>query len=443
MLRFDPTTPTELQRQDWTCSIRSTMWVLKSLGIDVTPEDAQDSMSPRFVRSDVGLLNADGSGLVTVLKERWGLTAVNHGSVTFEEVAALAGKTPVMVGLRNWGLNPDQDEGHWSAVRGFDGTNLLLANPAGTGPKYGQQSLNRQQFEARGGASMVYVPLEQGSATEVTLPGIDVASWQGLVDWAAVAASGQAAFAFTKATGGTQYVNPTLVHNWKGIREHGLVRGAYHYAFESTNQPLPGEGPISEAKFFVENLEKIGGFAQGDLLALDLEDGEGNLGEWALSWLITVEQLTGIRPFVYTGAWFAGPHGLASRPALSNYPLWLAAYRQVQPSAPAPWSSVDIWQYTAKGSVPGIKGDVDLNRFNGTLDELRALGKGASVVPPFQFVFGFGQLALELGPEHVGEPLENEHPAERNGHPIQHQLTTRGEMVYWTEHNRSHFYPSS
>lgn len=57
-MQFDPNTPTYLQRNPWTCSIATVIWILRSLGINVTPADAQDAMSPRWVRSDVGLLDA-------------------------------------------------------------------------------------------------------------------------------------------------------------------------------------------------------------------------------------------------------------------------------------------------------------------------------------------------------------------------------------------------
>ena len=159
-LQFDPHTPTELQRQDWTCSIRATMWMLKSLGIAVTPEEAQDAMSPRYVTPDVGLLDASGAGIVEVLRDRWGVGAVNNAAATFDDVLAVAGRQPVAVGLRNWG---GPHKGHWTAVRGWDGPpgaeRLLLANPGGTGAVYGQQTLNREQFDARGPASMVVIPL--------------------------------------------------------------------------------------------------------------------------------------------------------------------------------------------------------------------------------------------------------------------------------------------
>lgn len=154
---FNPTTPTELQRQPWTCSIRSVMWLLKSIGISVTPDEAQDAMAPIYVNSDVGLKEASGAGVVEVLRDRWGVHAVNFPSLSFDEALSLAGTGPLAIGLRRWG---GDQKGHWSAVRGRDGLDrLVLANPGGTGPIYGQQTLNRQQFDARGPASGVFIPV--------------------------------------------------------------------------------------------------------------------------------------------------------------------------------------------------------------------------------------------------------------------------------------------
>lgn len=155
-LAFDPNTPTELQRQDWTCSIRSVMWMLKSLGIPVTPEDAQDAMSPKYVTPELGLLDASGAGMVAALQDTWGVGAVNDANATFDEVVAVAGRQPVAIGLRNWG---GPGYGHWSAVRGVQDLRLVLANPGGTGPRFGQQTLTRAEFDERGPASMVTIPL--------------------------------------------------------------------------------------------------------------------------------------------------------------------------------------------------------------------------------------------------------------------------------------------
>lgn len=154
--RFDAATPDELQRQDWTCAIRSTMWLLKSIGIAVTPDEAQDAMHPRYVSADVGLLDASGAGIVQVLRERWGVTASNYPSATFDQVRTWAGRVPVAIGGRNWG---GPGLGHWSAVRGATPDLVVLANPA-TGQAYGQQTLNRDQWAWRGPWSAVVVDLE-------------------------------------------------------------------------------------------------------------------------------------------------------------------------------------------------------------------------------------------------------------------------------------------
>lgn len=155
-LTFDPNTPAYLQQQNWTCAIASVIWLLRSLGIAVTPEEAQDAMSPRYVNSDVGLLDASGAGIVAVLRERWGVGAYNDASATFDEVAAVAGRQPAVFGLRAWG---GPGFGHWSGLRGFDGEQLILANPAGTGTRFGHGRLSREQFESRGPASMVIVSI--------------------------------------------------------------------------------------------------------------------------------------------------------------------------------------------------------------------------------------------------------------------------------------------
>ena len=94
------------------------------------------------------------------------------------------------------------------------------------------------------------------------IEGIDVSNHQGHIDWAAVADAGKA-FAFMKATEGLGFIDPFLALNWSQSKEHGLCRGAYHFA-----RPELGSG-AAQAEFFLSTLA----LEPGDLLALDLEDG--------------------------------------------------------------------------------------------------------------------------------------------------------------------------
>ncbi len=45
-------------------------------------------------------------------------------------------------------------------------------------------------------------------------------------------------------------------------------------------------------------------------------------------------------------------------PRLQDYDFWLAEYNDEGPSY---YYDIDMWQYSCKGTVPGISGEVDLN----------------------------------------------------------------------------------
>lgn len=215
--------------------------------------------------------------------------------------------------------------------------------------------------------------------------GIDVSSHQGVIDWPAVAQSG-IAFAFIKVTEDDGYLNPRFEYDWPMARRVGLVRGAYHFARPEGSTPGQQRADATEeADWFLDQIKEAGGLLPGDLLALDLESGAGDLGQWALDFLGHCEQRAGFRPFVYTGAWFSDPHELDLQTSLAAYPLWQAAYSQTMPAPAEPWRTITVWQHSDSGQVPGISGAVDLNVSTVSLDQLRALGKpgAAPAVPVF------------------------------------------------------------
>ena len=125
--------------------------MLKSLGRDVSLANVSDEMlNANVVSRDVGLLDSRGTGLAQLIKTTWNEQAFNKANVTFDEVAAMAGRYPIAIGGRAWT--------HWTGVRGVSPEGeLLLANPGGTGPRFGQQRLNREQFEVLGPFSAVWI----------------------------------------------------------------------------------------------------------------------------------------------------------------------------------------------------------------------------------------------------------------------------------------------
>jgi len=136
----------------FSCSIYTAAWIVQSIGIGVPPETMRGLMMPNCVSEDLGLLDGSGGGLARLFRNQWGLQADNR-NVSFDDVAARAGLQPIALGGHNW----SNGVGHWVGVRSFDGTSLILANPGGTGPRFGQQSLDRGAWNARAPFSAVFV----------------------------------------------------------------------------------------------------------------------------------------------------------------------------------------------------------------------------------------------------------------------------------------------
>ncbi len=128
------------------------------MGVDISPDDAQDKMSPEYVTEALGLLDASGAGIVQFLSQEYGVQAVNHPQVSFDQVAGWAGHQPLAIGGHHWANVNGKNVGHWVNVRGVNAAGeLVLANPGGTGPLFGQQTLNPAQFQSRGPFSAVRV----------------------------------------------------------------------------------------------------------------------------------------------------------------------------------------------------------------------------------------------------------------------------------------------
>nr|WP_257907439.1 GH25 family lysozyme [Janibacter limosus] len=81
------------------------------------------------------------------------------------------------------------------------------------------------------------------AATPPGVPGIDVSSWQGRVDWAAQWQAGKR-FAYVKATEGSTYTSPTFGHQYTGSYSRGLhpgrlpLRAAGQLQRDDPGQPL-------------------------------------------------------------------------------------------------------------------------------------------------------------------------------------------------------------
>lgn len=223
------------------------------------------------------------------------------------------------------------------------------------------------------GNDVPVTPSPAGGSSVAELRGIDVSNHQGpSIDWGAVAGSGRS-FAFIKASEDPAYRDPHFARNWGECQRVGMVRGAYCFA-----QPEQAT-PDQSVALLEQMLNTAGGLQVGDLVALDMEAGTGNLLEWVLDWCFECEGRLGVVPVIYSGHWFMEPHGLETS-LLGRYPLWYASYQAEPPPPPAGWDRLAFWQFSASGTVPGVVGDCDEDVFYGSLEDLRRLGKDGAPV---------------------------------------------------------------
>lgn len=159
--------------------------------------------------------------------------------------------------------------------------------------------------------------------------------------------------------------------NWELAKQAGLMRGAYGFSSPYT--------PITYANKFVKIIEATGD--PGELPPwLDYEDVKivpkpPRLSEAAtFGWLDRVEQLYR-KSMIYTShvMWFD-----PKPPTRTNeFKLAVANYTTANmPMLPHGWIDWLMWQYSAKGDgiAEGVKSlQIDKDRFNGTLNELRTL----------------------------------------------------------------------
>lgn len=205
-----------------------------------------------------------------------------------------------------------------------------------------------------------YYPRLRYFTDSVSVPDmIDVSHWQGTINWQKVYDAG-IRYAYIKCCQGTDLIDDRCKENVKAARAAGVRVGVYH--FFSTKSSAR-----EQFKWFCQNYKE----SDQDLRPmLDVESNGGKLGREALQDSVRVfmdlcEKKFGYRPILYSYQVFYNRY-LA--PAFWQETLMLALYREDRAPITDGKGRASIWQYSSKGRINGIKGNVDLNKFHRDVD---------------------------------------------------------------------------
>lgn len=231
-------------------------------------------------------------------------------------------------------------------------------------------------------------------ATATNVRGIDVSVYQGNINWPAAAAGG---VKFAQIRIANVLADDTkFAQNWQGAKAAGILRGAYQYF-------NPNVDALAQANKMIDGLKKAG-FGPGDLPPeIDVEWNANDIPAPAAyatairTWINAVKTAFGVAPMIYAG----GPYWTANVKSTewNTNPLWHPEYPNYPNTIyqmnvmPAPLAGCPkflsaampkwtFWQFAGEnGRAPGVSGPVDVNVFNGTLEDLKKLARVPGSTP--------------------------------------------------------------
>lgn len=180
-------------------------------------------------------------------------------------------------------------------------------------------------------------------------------------------------FVYVKATQGVTVKNKYYTADVAAARKKGVATGAYH--FFSTR--MSGR---AQAEYFL----KVAAPRKGDLPpVLDVEPSDRQIMDMGgpeimfreiVQWMRVVRRATGTVPVLYISQSFVNKYMSSAPPALADCPVWIARYGEYKP-----YVRLLYWQLSPDGRVDGIYGDVDINVYNGTLEQFHEYLREACV----------------------------------------------------------------
>ena len=233
---------------------------------------------------------------------------------------------------------------------------------------YGWQSLNGKSYyydkngKTVSGEQVIHgVKYNFGSDGQLMISGtgIDVSRHQGNIDWAA--ASSAISFAIVRVGyrsigTGALNIDAKGVQNIQGAKAHGITTGAYFYSTAQSEAQA-----VEEASLAIQQVQAAGGVSMPIFI-----DWEGNSRTNAVdantAAAIINAFCTTVRNSGYRAGLYSDKNHLTHKINMGNVSggtvIWCAQY-----NTRCTYSGhYDMWQYTSKGSVPGINGNVDMNQ---------------------------------------------------------------------------------
>lgn len=194
-----------------------------------------------------------------------------------------------------------------------------------------------------------------GPSSDTIYQGIDVSIYQGEIDFEKVKKEG-IEIVYIRSGEGSDYVDAYFERNYREAKKHGLKVGFYHYVTARSEEEAK-----RQARFFAKT---VAGKSPDCRLAMDFESfgnlSKNEVNELGLIFMQTLEKLSKKEVILYSNAYSART---IWDERVNSYPLWVAEYEVDKPEEVGTWKTWAGWQYTDRGRINGIEGNVDKDKF--------------------------------------------------------------------------------
>lgn len=195
--------------------------------------------------------------------------------------------------------------------------------------------------------------------------GIDISRHQGIIDWEMLKQgnpeNAPIEFIYMKATEGGDFADKHFEENFAKAKEHGFIRGAYHYFSKHSTG-------LTQANMFIKSVK----LEKGDLPpVVDVEERPKDKKQFLQElkiFIAKIEEHYGVKPIIYSYKKYKEKYLTDTH--FDKYPLWIAHYYVSKLDKDIEWL---MWQCSDIGEIPGIKENVDINIFNGNKEQLKSI----------------------------------------------------------------------
>lgn len=188
------------------------------------------------------------------------------------------------------------------------------------------------------------------SLSEYPVRGVDLSAHNGDVDFNLLKENG-ISFAYIKATEGTDFMDRNFIRNAAGVQAAGIPAGAYHFFRFDTDGEMQAWNFMNALKgrrFLLPPAVDIEEWGNPDHISTQRIIRQ-------LRAMLTLLREEGYSPMLYTNK---DGYNRFVKGYLDDYPLWICSFTDPPLPSSNHWA---MWQFSHRGRLPGVSGDVDLN----------------------------------------------------------------------------------